>query len=885
MQFPNLEIPCEQFVLDNGLTVIVHEDHKTPIVAVDIWYHVGSKNEKPGKTGFAHLFEHLMFGGSEHLPGSYIEAMERIGATDLNGTTSEDRTNYFENVPTAALEYALFAESDRMGHFYNTISQELLDLQRGVVQNEKRQGDNQPYAIVEDLVVRSTYPAGHPYAHTVIGSMEDLNAASVADVQEWFRTYYTPSNAVLVLAGDITTKEAELLTQCYFADIAPGVPVSHHRSWIAKMTGEHREVVQDRVPQARLYKMWNVPGNGTAAADHLRMASSVLSSGKNSRLYKRLVYDDQIATQVGAYLDEREIGSQFVVVATARAGEDLKKIERALDEEMDRFLDKGLSERELERVKTQSFAGFVRGVERIGGFGGKADILASSQTYSGTPHAYRERLNRLEYTTAVEIQKTAAQWLTDGSYTLEVLPFREAPETETKPAAREGLPPIGEPQELRLPAVHEDRLSNGLRILVAERHEIPVVNFWLDVDAGYAADQSAVIGTARLVSSLLTGGTERRSALEISDELQMLGAQLSTGSNLDMSTVYLSALKATLDEALDLLADVTMNPVFPQADFERQQKLQVAAIANEKVTPLQMALRALPPVLFGKDHAYGVPLTGSGTEESVSNMTREDMTRFHSAWFRPNNATLVVVGDTTAAEIKPKLERYFGIWKQKEVPVKNTSEVERPSKPIVYLVNKPGAQHSVVIAGTIAPPPDFRNEVQVETMNSIFGGTFGARLNMNLREDKHWSYGAASVLYGARGQRPFLAYASVQGDKTADSVAEILKELNGMIGSKPVREEELTKVKQQQILELPGSHETMNSIGNLLSDLLQLGLPIDFYNSYVSRVLALTIADIEEAARKLLEPSKMVWMVVADKAAVEGDLRKLQIGEIVTLEA
>ncbi len=883
MQFSNLTIPCDQFTLDNGLSVVVHEDHKTPIVAVDIWYHVGSKNEKPGKTGFAHLFEHLMFGGSEHLPGSYIEAMERIGATDLNGTTSEDRTNYFENVPTAALEYALFAESDRMGHFAGTISQELLDLQRGVVQNEKRQGDNQPYAIVEDLVVKSTYPAGHPYAHTVIGSMEDLDGASVEDVREWFRTYYTPSNAVLVLAGDITATEAEKLTRRYFNDIPAGVPVSHQRSWIARMSGEHRETVQDRVPQARFYKMWNVPGYGTAAADHLRIAASVLTSGKNSRLYKRLVYDDQIATQVGAYLDEREIGSQFVIVATARAGEDHRKLEKAINEEMDRFLDKGLTERELERVKTQSFAGFVRGVERIGGFGGKADILASSQTYLGNPQAYQERLARLEQLTGADVLQTAGEWLTDGVYALEVLPFREsAPETQA--SARDHLPPIGQPQELRLPAIHEDRLSNGLRILVAERHEIPVVNIWLDVDAGYAADQSATVGTARLVSSMLTGGTQRRSALEISDELQMLGAQLSAGANLDLSTAYLSTLKVNLDDALDLFCDVIMNPAFPQADFERQQQLQIAAIANEKVTPLQMALRALPPVLFGHDHAYGVPLTGSGTEESVSAMTRDDMQRFHDAWFRPNNATLVVVGDTTAAEIKPKLEQHLSAWQNKPAPTKNTSLVSRPTKPVVYLVNKPGAQHSVVIAGTIAPAPHSQSEVALETMNSVFGGTFGARLNMNLREDKHWSYGAASVLYGARGQRPFLAYASVQGDKTAEAVAEMVKELSGMTGTKPVREDELAKVKQQQILELPGSHETMNSIGNLLSELLQLGLPIDFYNSYVSKVSALTVTEIEDAARDLLDPRHIIWMIVGDRSTLEEPLQKLQIGDIVALE-
>ncbi len=885
MRFSTPEISCEQFTLDNGLTVIVHEDHKTPIVAVNIWYHVGSKNEKPGKTGFAHLFEHLMFGGSEHIQGSYIEAMERIGATDLNGTTSEDRTNYFENVPTSALDYALFCESDRMGYFYQTISQEVLDLQRGVVQNEKRQGDNQPYAIVEDLVVKSTYPAGHPYAHTVIGSMEDLDSASLEDVRDWFKTYYTPSNAVLVLAGDITAPEAQEKVRRYFGGIASGPPVAHQRTWIAKMTGEHREVVQDRVPQSRIYKMWNTPGYGNAAADYLRFAAGVLSSGKNSRLYKRLVYDDQIATQVSAYLDEREIGGQFVVAATARQGEDLQKVEKAADEELARFLNDGPTERELERVKTQSYAGFIRGAERIGGFGGKSDILASSQTYGGDPRAYQTRLRNLAAATPADLRDTARAWLSDGVYALEVVPFLNTTQPASSADDRSQLPELGPAHDLKLPEIHEDRLSNGLKILVAERHEIPVVNFWLDINAGYAADQFTLPGAARLASSLLSGGTSRRSTLEISDEVQMLGAQLSTGANLDMSTAYLSALKDNLDDALDLFADVILHPIFPAADFDRQQKLQLAGIANERVTPQQMALRVLPPLLFGPGHAYGVPLTGSGTEESVGKLTREDMARFHDAWFKPNNSTLIVVGDTTREEIKPKLEKFFGSWKPGDVPLKNINTVPRPSKPAIYLVDKPGAQHSVVIAGTLAPPPDAHNEVAVETMNNIFGGTFGARLNMNLREEKHWSYGAASVLYGARAQRPFLAYASVQGDKTADSITEILKELSGMAGVKPIREEELDKVKQQQILELPGAHETMNSVGNLFSDLLQLGLPLDFYDGYVTRVSALTVPELESCAKSLLDPLQMIWIVVGDRATLEPLLRDLQIGEIIPTDA
>lgn len=423
MQFSALDIPCEQFSLDNGLRVIVHEDHKTPIVAVNVWYHVGSKNEKPGKTGFAHLFEHLMFGGTEHLPGSYIEAMEKVGATDLNGTTSEDRTNYFETVPASALDYALFAESDRMGYFYNTINQELLDLQRGVVQNEKRQNENQPYAVVEDLVVKSTYPAGHPYAHTVIGSMEDLDSASLDDVRDWFKTYYTPSNAVLVIAGDVTFEAAKQKVSRYFAEIPPGPPVIHERSWIAKMTDEHRESVEDRVPHARVYKIWNVPGYGPPAASYLRLTGGILSTGKTSRLYKRLVYDEQIATQVSAYVDEREIGGQFVIAATARESRDLGRVEKAVDEELARFLDRGPADHELQRIKMQSYVSFVRGTERVGGFGGKSDVLATSQTYLGSPAGYKQRLRHLDEATPEALRDTARAWLSGGSYALEVQPF------------------------------------------------------------------------------------------------------------------------------------------------------------------------------------------------------------------------------------------------------------------------------------------------------------------------------------------------------------------------------------------------------------------------------------------------------------------------------
>jgi zinc protease len=884
MQAQQIEIHFEKFTLSNGLTVIVHEDRKAPIAAVNVWYHVGSKNEKPGKTGFAHLFEHLMFGGSEHLRERYIEALERVGATDLNGTTNEDRTNYFENVPVSALDYALFAESDRMGHFYNTISQDILDLQRGVVKNEKRQGENQPYAVAEDLIVRATYPSHHPYAHTVIGSMEDLDAASLDDVKEWFKTYYTPSNAVVVVAGDIDAKTAREKVERYFGHIPPGPPIAYQQVWIAKMTGEHREAAQDRVPLGRLYKVWNVPPFGTAESTYLHLVSAVLTSGKSSRLYKRLVFDDQIAANVSSYVDAREISGQFVIVATAKPGYDLDAIERAVDEELARFLESGPTDGELERVRTQYLANFVRGIERIGGFGGKSDILARYQTLTGSADGYRQVLERVRNATPLHLKNAANDWISDGVYVLGVLPY-PALKAEAPAIDRQTPPQPGSQKGPKFPALERAELSNGLKIILAERHEIPVVNFWLQVEGGSSADTPATAGAAKLMASLLTSGTKTRNALQISDEIQLLGAQLSAGNSLDFTTVYLSALKAKLDESLVLYADVILNPVFPETDFLRQQSLQLAAIENEKVTPVQMALRVMPPLLYGPGHPYALPLTGSGTKETVAGITREQVARFHQTRFKPNGATLIVVGDTTLAEIQPKLESLFASWNQGPCTPVQLKTIAGPQKAAVYLIDKPGALQSVIMAGSIAPPANSPDEVALEAVNNAFGGTFSARLNINLREDKHWSYGATALLYGARGQRPYLAVAGVQTDKTKEAIAETLKELRDIIDSRPVAESELERIKTQTILELAGSRETMNSIGGAIADLIEYGWPDNYWETYPARVKALDTAQVHKAAQALINPDRFIWVIVGDRALIEKDVASLGLGEITHITA
>jgi zinc protease len=880
----NIDIPYERFVLDNGLTVIVHEDHKAPIIAVNTWYHVGSKNEKPGKTGFAHLFEHLMFGGSEHAPGRYIDGMERIGATDLNGTTNPDRTNYFENVPTSALDFTLWMESDRMGHLLGALDQKTLDLQRGVVQNEKRQGENQPYGVTRQLLTQNTYPAGHPYSWTTIGDMADLDAASMKDVQDWFKTYYGPSNVVLVLAGDIDAKTAREKVEKYYGNIPSGPPVAHQEVWVAKRTGTHRERVQDRVPQARIYKVWNIPEYGSAEADYLDLVSDCLSNGKSSRFYKRLVYEDQIATDAGAYTDLREIGGQFYVRATARQGQSIAQVEKELDEELARFLKNGPTPEEMQRIKTQYEAEFIRGIERIGGFGGKSDRLAESQVYRGSPDAYKISLKRVQEATAEDLKAAAQKWLSDGVYVLEVDPFPDY-KTASTGADRSKAPDIGTPPELKLPKLQRATLSNGLKIILAERHEVPLVNFTLAADAGFASDASTLPGTANLAMQVLTDGTRTRNALQISDELESLGATLRGSSNLDLSFVSLSALTAKLDPSLDLFADVVLHPSYPETEVKREQKLVIAGIDREQNTPLTMALRVLPALLYGAGHPYGNPLTGSGTKESVAKLTREDLVKFHDTWLRPNNSTLIVVGDTTLKEVTPKLEKLFAGWKSGSIPTKDVKTVAVATKSAVYLIDKPGALQSVIIAGVVAPPRANPQEIAIEAMNDSLGGMFGARLNMNLREDKHWSYGARTVLRDARSQRPFFAVAPVQTDKTKESLVEMNKEFRGIVGDHPVSAEELTKIQANETLKLPGSRETLDALGQSVEDVVQFGLPDDYYETYAGKVQALKTSDVNDAAKEVVRPDNLIWIVVGDRAKIEAGVRELNLGEFRLMDA
>jgi zinc protease len=879
-----IDIAYRREMLDNGLTVIVHEDHKAPIVAVNIWYHVGSKNEVKGRTGFAHLFEHLMYQGSENFNGEYLTVLEDLGATSFNGTTWFDRTNYFQTVPKNALDSILWLESDRMGHFLGAITQNKLDEQRGVVQNEKRQRENQPYGRVWQYIQPALFPPDHPYSWETIGSMEDLNAATLEDVRNWFKAYYGPNNAVLVVAGDVDTEEVLAKVRLYFGDIPPVPPIVRPGVWIPRPTGNRRATMQDRVPQARLYRAWTGPSWGSRDAQYLALAAAVLAGDKNSRLYQRLVYRDRLASDVSLDSDAFEVAGVTDLQVSAQPGVELEAIEKSVDEELRAFMRKGPTRGELERVTTQFRAGFLRGIEEIGGFNGKAGILAEGMVLGGSPDAYKRDLEIIESARPEDLRRAAADWLGQGSITLQVLPYTDE-QAAAAGADRSAMPTPGETPDAGFPAFERAELANGLKILLVQRPGIGIVEMQLVLDGGFAADPADRPGTANLTMAMLDEGTASRSALQISGQLALLGANLTSRAGLDTGTVILSALKDKLAPSLEIFADVVLNPSFPPAELERLRGIYLAGLRQEKIRPNSMALRVLPKLLYGAGHPYAQPLTGTGTEVSISALTPADLAAFHNAWFRPNHATLVVAGDTTLDALSPLVEKLFGRWPAGDTPQKTFGPAQPARADVLYLLDRPGADQSVIFAGQTLPPRANPDEFALETLNNVLGGQLSARINMNLREDKHWSYGAYSVLMDARAERPFFAYAPVQTDKTSEALQELRKELRDITGSRPPTAAELARVQRNEVLSLPGRWETAGAVADALTEMVRFGLPEDYWAQYAQRVRAVTVPEVERAARTYLRPAQEIFVVVGDRATIEPGLRRLGFAEIRAIDA
>lgn len=886
----SVDIPYDSFTLGNGLRVIVHTDRKAPIVAVSVWYHIGSKDEPAGKTGFAHLFEHLMFGGSENNKGSYIKTLEGIGATQLNGTTWFDRTNYFENVPTPALPLALYFESDRMGHLLGAVTQQQLDVQRGVVQNEKRQGDNDPLGLTEYAKLKAMFPEGHPYRHSTIGSMADLDAASMADVRGWFNANYGPNNAVLVLAGDIDIATAKPLVEKFFADIPAGPKVTRYDAPVPVWTTTRTETMYDQIPTPQLDRSWVVPGRLDPQARLVDVALTILAGGSSSRLYNALVRNTKLAVAVSGGVSAFEKISMASIAVTLAKDADPKAVEAVLDAAIADFISHGPTADEVSRVATRAVTGTIRGLESVGGFGGKAVTLAEGAVYAGDPDFYKKELAGYGAATPASVQAAAKQWLGRGDYRLTVLPGDRPKSEDSVPAmappvpaptlittARAAAPALGGTPSLSVPAVERATLSNGLQIELVQRSSVPLVRMSLSFDAGFAADNRATLGVQGLGLNLLDEGAGGLTGPQIAEARERLGAAIGASASPDRTRIVLDALKPNLEASLALFADIIQRPDFKPAEIERVRGQTLTGIALEEADPGSITRRILPPLLYGATHPYGVPSSGTGTAAGVKAVTRNDIIAWHKAWIRPDNATLFVVGDITMAELAPLLEASFGHWQPDPKVAKGTKSF--PAVPVVkgariILVDRPGSPQSMIRGGVVLPVKGSEDPIALRAANDILGGLFSSRLNMDIRENKSWAYGVSSGVGDAQDRVTAQIVAPVQADRTGDSIAAMIADVKALTGAAPITQVERDAAIDNSVRSLPGDFEGGGAMLGAIEKNAVYKRGDDYYAKLAARLQALTTAQLNAAAR-LLSTDNFTWVVVGDRKLVEPQLQQL----------
>jgi zinc protease len=891
---PRLE--HQTFTLKNGLKVILSEDRRLPMVAVNLWYHVGPANEIPGRTGFAHLFEHMMFQGSKHVASdTHFKLLEAAGASDINGTTDFDRTNYFETVPSNELELALWIESDRMGYLLDVLDEKALANQRDVVRNERRQGlENQPYGVAEEALYQALYPAGHPYHGVVIGSHADLAASEINDVQQFFKEYYTPNNASLAIVGDFDPATARRLVEKYFGTLKRGPDVPRITAKTPPITAEKRLTVTDTVQLPRVYMAWLTPAifkPGDAEAD---LAADILGGGKSSRLYKVLVYDKQIAQSVQCTQESLILGSKFTIQATARPGHTAQELEDVINAEVTRLTAQAPVSAELERAQNTIESRIILGLETLGGFGGKADRLNSYEHYLHTPDYLAQDLKRYRDGTPQSIKAFAETYLGRSNRVVvhaipgdKKLAADPPPAKSDKPAGaaqrvnseeawRTTKPKSGPLKTAQFATPQQFTLPNGLTVILSERRELPVVSANLVFGSGSGTNPPDQPGLANFAVAMLDEGTTTRDALQIADEAARLGATLTTSSSMDASQVAVTSLSRQFPSALALLSDVVLHPTFPPEEVERQRASRLANLAAQKSNPAQVAQRVMAAALFGPNHPYGYIETG--TEASNKTLARDAMVGFWKQHIVPGNAALVVVGAVSRAELETLASRAFSQWTG-QAPSRPPMPATRQTDAKLIIVDTPGAaQTQMRIAGVGArrTTPDFE---ATEVMNMVLGGLFTSRINLNLREDKGYSYGAFSTFAFRKEPGPFFVSTGVRTDATAPAVNEILTEIRKMRDAQ-VTVDELSLGRDSLVRSLPGRFETSSQAAGSLSTLYVYQLGLDYYAQYVERLLGIDAAAVQAAARKYLLPDRLLIVAVGDRQKIEADLKNLKVGAI-----
>lgn len=883
-----VDIPYSAFTLSNGLRVVVHTDRKAPVVSLHTWYDVGSGDEPAGQTGYAHLFEHLMFAGSQHV-ANYDLPLENAGGTN-NGSTTQDRTNYYVNAPKGALDLALFLEADRMGHLIPAIDQEKLDNQRGVVQNEKRQGDNRPYGLIYYALTMALFPADHPYHHTPIGSMADLDHASLANVRAWFDGHYSPNNAVIAISGDISAAEARAKVERYFGQIARGPQAPNRVRSVPRPQTITHQTMHDRVPSTRLYFAYTAPSNIAPEATPVAEAVTILADGGSSRLYNDLVRESKVATSVGGGVEDGRLASVAIITVDVKPGVNPAEVERHVDSVMARFLRDGPTTDEVNRVATRTVSETIRGLETDAG---TASTLAEGWLFAGDPGFYKTELARFAAATPATVQAAAREWLGHGGFRLTVLPGERGAQelalvgaSGVAPKAKANalpigdaslLPPVQRVDKLTFPTPQRATLSNGVKVTFVRRSDIPVIDIMASFDAGNAADPPRARGTEGLMISLMDEGTARRTGSQIVEEGERLGARIGISAGSDTTRATLSALTPNLPQSLDLFADEVRNPAFAPDQLERVRAIELNEIAQELASPGGQASRLLSAAVYGPEHPYGGPPSGSGDAAVVSRLTRADLVAFHRTWIRPDTMQLFAVGDTTLAALLPQLERAFGDWRADPAAargVKTFPPARATSTARILLVDRPNSPQSYITAGEPLAVRGVDDPLPLTVANDMLGSAFTSRLNTDLRETRGWAYGVGSSVREAKEQMSFRLAAPVQSDKTGASIEALRGDIQAYTGAKPITSDELTRIGNLTVLSLPGEFETGGALLAALQSNAVLGRPDDYYVRLPARYRTFTPAEIASAAR-VIDPARFQWIVVGDAKLVQPQLAGL----------
>jgi zinc protease len=894
------ELKYETYTLPNGLKVITHEDHRLPLVAVDLWYHVGPLNEKAGRTGFAHLFEHMMFEGSEHVgEKAHIKYVQGAGATDVNGTTDFDRTNYFETMPANQLELALWLESDRMGFLMEGLDRKLLTNQRDVVRNERRQGEGRPYAAAEEAVAHLLYPKGHPYYGDVIGSHADIEAARIADIRDFHQQFYTPNNASIAVAGDFdAAKLKELLTK-YFGPIPAGPKVEPVTVVTPPITSQKRETVTDTVKLPQVTIAWLTPAAYTPGSYDVSAAIFALGGAKASRLDQALVYKSQVAQRVSCYSRPNKLNGTAQCSIVAKPGVKLEDLEATFWSELAKLQAEGPTAEEVEAAKAGDLTQKIAGLQRLGGFGGIADTLDEYNQYTGDPGYLPKDIAATEAVSVASTKAAAVKYLTkDSAVVVYCVPGKKVlddvprspddtdanvkitnpytPEFEASQAWRKEVPKAGPPVTVHLPVPETFTLANGLKVYVIPEHSLPILSANFISRAGSENNVSGKEGLASLTAATMGEATTTRDLKTLADDEERLGVRIYVGASMDSAGSGLTVLTDHTHAAFDVFSDVLLHPAFKEEDLDRLKKQRLIGIQQETDNVGAIIGRVGPKLLYG-DQPYGA--SGTGTTESVTGLTRDDLTSFYASHYGPADSALVMVGDVTAGEAKRLAEEYFGKWTGKAA-----AEVTLPPAPPaptthVVIVDKPGAPQTALEAFGLGVPANSPDLQTLQVMNYVLGGSFASRINMNLREVHGYTYGANSGYQSYRAGGSFVAGGLVKTDVTGAAATQLMYEIK-RFPTAPPTEEELKEAKEARIQSLPGQFETSGAIAGSIGSIFLYDRPLDYYATLPAKYEAVTAADVQRVATEDVHPDQLIIVAAGDRTKIEPQLKEANLGPV-----